>query len=1112
MFESITTIDDYIKKSIEWNMPAVCVTNHGNVASWYSNKKKVEKSGLRYLHAMEAYITMDNSETEKRTADNAHTVLIARNEEGAMEINRLSSNSYNRKDNHYYYKPRIFFDELIETSDNIIILSACLGSGLNQARVNKDEEKLKKWLNFFVSNKHRVYLEVQAHNNQEQKEYNSFLLGLAEKHGMSIVGTNDVHNLDNERNMIAKAVKESKGIIFDSDDEFDTTFKSRAEMFEMFVNQGVLSNEQINMALDNTIKIVDSVEYFEVNTDIRYPHIFNKEKQLVGKTDLSKLREKRFESSLDVFKHLILLGYKDRGIHNKPEHEQVKYKRQVNHELETYIKTDSIDYMLLEYSLKKEAREYMVNPDKSIRPGYGRGSVAGSLIAYLLRVTEIDSVKEDLYFERFMSPDRVGVPDIDSDWLSVDKESVVDYLINRDDLNCAQIYTKGVSRIKSSVKAVGKSMGYQASEMNGLCKIIEANNEEAPESIRSNYPELFEKVDMIMGSVSNFGRHAGGVLVSSENIKEIIGLQTLGDDNRWVTQLDMDEISELSLVKLDVLGVDNVGLVNETLIASGLPYLTPDSSDIVDFEDEKVWESIRLDNTGIFQFESDRAGKILKDILSPENVKKVKDVNPNIRMIDLMSLANASQRPSGLSFVEQVTNGEMNDNGHEALDEFLSDTNQFLVYQEQQSKFLIEFAGFDKTEADTVRKGISKKKPEIMNREVPKIKPQFIKTMVEKYGDNEEHANQIADAFITIFMDSVDYGFNKSHSIAYSFIGYISGWLRYYYPLEFLATGLNIWQKKPKEVEFLSYADKHNIEIMPPRFGKSKGNYVGNKEDGKIYQGTAHIKGGNASVGDALYTLKDYQYKTFTDLIIDVIENARVIRFDKEDKSEMFDMTIQDFYRTHSEDRVKEFDKLIKANPNFITYDNSPLSINRTKIEGLIKLNFFEEFGQNKKLQQVYDYVMANYNPKNKTFANKQKKYLACLEYEASLEDERFSILEQCEFELFYTGRVTTKSETIPAKYAFVTKIENVGKTRTTADVFIINKGISTQIKVGSKLYKNVTFEVGDLIEVLEKEVKPKEGYVGGVWTKSPTERELWIKQMKMIRRSKMTDGKKEKK
>ena len=261
-----------------------------------------------------------------------------------------------------------------------------------------------------------------------------------------------------------------------------------------------------------------------------------------------------------------------------------------------------------------------------------------------------------------------------------------------------------------------------------------------------------------------------------------------------------------------------------------------------------------------------------------------------------------------------------------------------------------------------------------------------------------------------------------------------------------------------------------------------------------------------------MHTLKDYQYKTFTDLIIDVIENARVTRFDKEDQSEMFDMAIQDFYRTHGEDRIKEFDKKIKANPDFITYDSSPIGVKKNVIDGLIRLNFFEEFGQNKKLQQVYDYVMANYNPKNKTFANKQKKYLACLEYEASLEDERFSILEQCEFELFYTGRVTTKSETIPAKYAFVTKIENVGKTRTTADVFIINKGISTQIKVGSKLYKNVTFEVGDLIEVLEKEVKPKEGYVGGVWTKSPTERELWIKQMKMIRRSKMTDGKKEKK
>lgn len=1095
MFESVTNVGDYINKAIEWNMPAVCITNHGSVASWLSNKNQIEKSGLKYIHASEIYVTLDNNDSESKTNDNYHMVLIAKNWDGVKELNTLSSNSYNREDNHYYYKPRVFFDELKETSDNILILTACLGSGLNQSRVKNKEEELKMWIDFFVDNKHRVYLEVQPHINQEQMDYNKFLLELSEKYGFKIVATNDVHNLTEEHNAIAKAVKESKGIVFDADDEFDTTFKSRDEMFSSFVSQGVLTECQIENALDNTVDVINQVESFEVDTSIRYPHIFRKDEQMVGRIDLGKMRKKPFLNSLDVFRHLIAIGYKERGLHKLPEDEQKIYKSQVIHEVDTYIKTDSIDYMLLEYSLKKEARDKMINPKKSIRPGYGRGSAAGSLVSYLLRITDVDSVRENLSFERFMSVDKVGVPDIDSDWLKADKEAVTEYLIkNRDDINCAQIYTKGVSKVKSAVKAIGKSMGYSAQEMNELSKELDNSEETITRSMRERYEELFNKVDAMIGSVSNFSRHAGGVLVSSEDIKAIIGLQTLGNDNMWVTQLDMLEIESLNLVKLDILGVDNIGLLNETMIMANLPFLTPDSGDIIDFEDEKVWKSIHEDTTGIFQFESDRAGKILKEILSPKNVEKVKRVNPNVRMIDLMSLASAAQRPSGQSYVEKVMNGEINENGHPALNKLLSDTNQFLVYQEQQSKFLVEFAGFSTIEADSVRKGISKKRPEIMDREVPKIKPAFIKTMIEKYDDTEEHASEIADAFIQIFMDSVDYGFNKSHSISYSYIGYISGWLRYYYPLEFTAVALEIWKKTDKEKGFLEYAEKNGIKILPPKFRKSKGGYATDIESNSIFEGTSHIKGGNADVGDLLYTLRDREYRTFTDLVIDVLENAMVNE----------NMSIQDFYYNTKVEDVKELDKELKTNPSAMVYESNPLGINKTKMLGLIRLGFFEEFGKGKKLEQVYEKVAKEYKPKNKTFSGKQSKYLSLLEFEKSLPNEDYSILEICEYELEYTGRVTVKSEEIPAKYGFVTKIDKIGKTRTSASLYVINKGKETPIKVGSRLYTNVPFQEGDLISVETANLKPKGSYVDGVWTKSLTEKELWLEDIKMIRRTKI--------
>lgn len=1110
LFESISSVEDYIDKALEWSVPAVALSNHGMVVDWVANKQKIEKAGLKYIHAIEAYVTDypdvdENGEAidgAEKVRDNNHLLLLARNWEGVKEINKLSSTSFRRNDFHYYYNPRMYNHEVWNTSDNVIILTACLGSPLRKSPFQKE------WKDFFIENKHRVWLEVQPHINDDQIKYNKFILDMAKEHDMNIVATNDVHHVSEEHANISRDIKHKyKGIKFDNDDEFDVWYKSREEMVDTFKKQGVLSDEEIELSLNNSMDIVNEVEDFELDLSHKYPKMFDPATQEVGMINVSYLSKEPLKDSEEVFKRLTLEGYKDRGIHKLPKSEQNRYKERIRREMEVYVKTGTVDYMLLEWSVKKDAREKRVNPDKAIYPGYGRGSVSGSVIAYLLRVTEMDAVKENLDFDRFMNSERISLADIDSDFTGEDQQAVQKYLLEHPKLHCASIVTKNTLGLKGSVKAFGKTIGYGDSELNDITKQFESE-EDIPSSLYEANKELFDyAINYVKGSVESFGRHAAGILVSSEPIDEVVGTMSLPNWDYPVTQLDMKSIDSTNFVKLDILSLDNLALIQIAGEMAGLGYLTPDSDDIIDFQDEKVWRSMAEENVGIFQFESDRAGGILADMFSDETLSKIKSKNPDVRYIDLLSLANASQRPSGSSYIEEVTAGNTKDNGHEALNEFLAPTLGELVYQEQQTRFLVEFCGWSGSEADLIRRGIGKKDHKIMEEEVPKIKPSFIKTMMEKYGDSREHAEAIADDFIQVFMDSVDYGFSVNHSQAYSYIGYISAWLRYYYPLEFVAAGLQTWGKGDKNVDFLNYAEKHGISINPPKFRKSRGGYYVDKANNAIYEGTGHIKGGNSSVGEILYQLRDRDYASFTDLVVDVIENGS-ISLDVDGKQ--FDGSIQDMYKKYSEKEIKSIDKANKDGD--VSYSKSPLGINKTKMLGLIRLRFFEEFGGNKKLENVYNYVTANYKPGNKTFANKAKKYKECLDYEDqlnheySLDDENFSIIEQCEFELHYTGRVVSSNSKVPQNYFFVTELINVGKTRTTAEIYSINIGKTLVVKVGSSIYRNASFEEGDLLDIPREAFAPKAKRVkkDGEWIKHPTDVDIWVKKLTFIRKSKL--------
>lgn len=1077
MFEVVSKYSDYLEQDKQNGINSFCITNHGNIAGWVKRKEAADKNNMKYIHGIEAYVTEN---LDEKLGDNYHLILLAKNWEGVKEINILSSSSFGGRgldndDNHFYRKPRMSREEIFNTSDNIIILTACLGSPLWQTYKGNFTEEYDRWVDFFVKNKYRVWLEVQPHNTTEQKLYNKLLLDLADKHDMNIVATNDVHALNEEHEEIRTLLQKSKNAFYEADEgeeKEELWAKDTQHMVDSFKLQGVLNDNQIEEAINNTQVICDQVENFELNRDIRYP--------------------KLYDDSTKVFQDAIKIGVKRRGIDKMSVDQQKIYAERIKKEYNIFQTLESTDFMLLEWNISQWIR------DNGMYTGPGRGSAAGSLISYLLEITDLDPVKHTLSVERFVNPHRSNLADIDSDMYSEDRWKAQKYLLENPDLHCASIMTVGTYALRGAIRDIGKALGYNPFETNEISKqLIEEDGETIiPQKLYDEHTELFDYAKKIEGVINNFGRHAAGILVYSEPIEDIIGTMRVKDFDYPVTQLNMKEIDGLNLVKLDMLGLDNVGLMNITEELAGLPHLSPQSKEI-DFNDDNVIKSIAEDNTAIFQFEKQRSQKLLKDMFSQNVLNRIKKVNPESTYVELLSLLTAVIRPSGGSIIDDVVAGNFIDNGHPALNKFLRKTQGALVYQEQMTSFLVEFCGWDEASADIIRRGMAKKKPEIMDEEVPKIKPTFIKTMIEKYDDTPEHAEKIADRFIQIFMDSVNYGFNKSHAYAYSYISYISAWLRYYYPLEFCTAALQIWKNNQEKTNsIIAYAKKQGIEIKPPRFRRSKGDYFFDKDENAIYQGTAPIKDNNAQVGDLLYEIKNKKFNNFVDFLIYIRDNVFISNTDN--KLSILDVFAMD------EDQVKKLDKDIKADQkldkSIINIDSSKLPINKTKILSLIRLNFFEEFGTNKKLEKIFTKFDKTYKPNNKTFISKYKKYHEIVDYAEGLPDEQYPIFEECEFQLYYNGRLTIVNKDLPAKYAFVISIDK-RKTRTSAIVYNINKGIEVPIKVGAKVYRNVPFKEGDLLEIVHAKSKPKMTKQNGQWIKHPTDKDLWVDQLVSIRK-----------
>lgn len=1075
-FEVVTKPEDYIKYAEENNLPAVCITEHGGVQGWIKKKELVDAAGLKFIDGIEAYVTMNLNDKNR----GYHTIIIAKNYEGVKKINKLSSDSFNREDGHFYYRPRILFDDLESAvkQGNIYVTTACLAGAVAQNlpehSENKDrsEEKqlvLEKWLQLAINYPDNVFLEVQPHHDKEQIRLNHSLQNYATTYGLKLIAANDIHSLNPEHDRLRKIIKKGKKNRYDDDDKFELWCKSRSEMFEAFQEQGVLTDKEINDALDLTVEIANSVESFELDKSHKYPQLY---------TDPDKEFQKRIKQ-----------GLVDRGVDKLTKDERKIYIDRVNREYKVYKHNGAINYMLSHQDILNAAKAH------GVRFGYSRGSVSGSLIAYLCGQTEMDSVKFNLNFGRFMNPSRISLADIDTDMWKPEQQWTQQWILQNPKWHAASIMTANTYGLKAAIKAIADGMERYEGRPAYIQSIRNQIAEDGfiPEALYEEHQQLIDDAKKVVGVIDSFGRHAAGIVIDTNTIDDAMGTQTISGWDYPVTQVAMKEIDHVNWVKYDVLGLDNIGLISRTAELAGIPFPTPDS-DFIDFNDEKVWKSMRNNNIGIFQFEGDRAGKILRSLFSKETLQNIKDKVPNVKYMDLLSLANGAMRPSGAGFIDAVTHGKFKDNGHPALNEFLAPTLGYLVYQEQLMEFLVKFCGFSEPESDLVRRGIGKKDKRIMDEEVPKIKPNFVKTMINVYQDTQEHAEKIADDFIQVFMDAANYGFSINHSMAYSYIGYISTWLRYYYPLEWCTAAFQIWKgKQDKLNKVVRFAESQRITLKPFKFRKSKSDYYMDSQNNSIYEGTASIKGVSSNVGNYLYLLRDKQNKNFVDLLMDIYDNSQIEVKNVGDSSKDGTYEIKELYNTFTEDELKEIDKLVKNNSLSPIKQESPaIAVTQRDLLNLILLNFFSEYGSPKRLKSVYEKFHKNYKPKNKRFVGKSQKYHECLEYEKSLDDDNFPLITTLQNEYDLLGRCLTTNSNIPSNYAFITSLV-VRSNKVVVGLYSIKHGKEIKAFISKRLYNSSSIAKGDLIKVGDTSARPKTIMQDGKWVKSRTDKDLWI-------------------
>jgi DNA-directed DNA polymerase III (polc) len=850
-------INNIMAKAKELGMDSIAITDHGVMYGCVDFYKAAQKAGIKPILGCEVYVVPKSMNIKNNDADNKtyHLVLLVKNEIGYKNLMKIVSTA---SIDGFYYKPRTDHQFLKDHSEGLIALSACLGGEVQSNLLNGNKERAKEVALFYNEIfKDGFYLELQNHGTDDERKVNNMNIDLARELKIPLVATNDVHYIEKKDSrahdillciQTGKTVDEENRMRYPSDQFY---LKSSEEMWDMF--------SYVPEALENTQKIAQQCNFDYEFHNSKIPN-FSLPKGIDPFEYIENICFKGLIERYDIFKDFLKRPFNlDEIIGFAAEDEAAKiYIDRLQYELSVIDQMGFVDYFLIVSDFIKFAN------DNEIPTGPGRGSGAGSLVAYTLGITKIDPIKYSLLFERFLNPERVSMPDVDSDFCYEGRQKVIDYVVEKYGIdNVSQIITFGTMAAKACIRDVGRAMNYSYVEVDKIAKMIptvpgvtitiDKALELNPE-LKNDYEndlrvkELIDVSRNLEGLPRHSATHAAGVVIASRPLVEYVPLQN--NEHNIVAQFDMTTLEELGLLKMDFLGLKTLTVLKDAVNMIKQNRGIDIDLDKIDLDDKEVYKMIGEGKTvGVFQFESTGMASFMKE-LKPD-------------CLEDMIAGNALYRPGPMAqiprYIENKKNPDKVNYLTSELESILKVTYGCVVYQEQVIEIVRKLGGYSMGRSDLVRRAISKKKLKVMEEE----RKNFIHGIVNddgkievpgciRNGISEEIGNKIFDSM----MDFASYAFNKSHAVAYAVVGYQTAYLMKYYPVEYIAAKLNsVMGVSEKVAYYINFAESLGIQVLPPDINESFSKFT--VKDNTIIFGLNAIKNVGMNVVESIVTSRE---------------------------------------------------------------------------------------------------------------------------------------------------------------------------------------------------------------------------------------------------------------
>ncbi len=841
LLDGAIRLKELVKRAKELNMKAISITDHGNMFGVIELYKICKSENIKLIVGCEVYVAKRSRFDKEAKVDIEpnHLILLAMNETGYKNLTKLVSFAYTEG---FYYKPRIDKELLKEYNDGIICLSACLAGEVPRRIINNDIDGAKEVVKEFLSifGKDRYYLELQDNGLREQILVNQNLINIARELDVNLVATNDCHYLtkdDFEFHEVLLCIQTKKTLLDENRMSFNTNefyIKSKEEMNEAF--------KHVKDAISNTVKIADMC-----NLEFEF-----------GNTKLPEFKLEKEISHFEYFKNICYSNISNK-YPNITNEEETKITKRLEYELEIINKMGFIDYFLIVADFINFAK------NNNIPVGPGRGSGAGSLCAYLSDITDIDPIKFNLIFERFLNPERISMPDFDIDFCYERRHEVIDYVTEKyGHAHVAQIITFGTMAAKAAIRDVARVLDipYQKADMLAkmvpqelkmtISKALEINNELS--YIYESDEESKKVIDIAMkaeGMPRHASTHAAGIVITKDRVDDYVPLYLSQDTIS--TQYTMTALEELGLLKMDFLGLRTLTVIEDT------KKLVKKSKNIdvtidKNMDDKEVFKLLCEGKTvGVFQLESAGITNMTK-ALKPDCLEDI---------IVLLSLYRPGPMDQIPRYIHNKNNPEDTNYLHDMLKSILSVTNGCMVYQEQVMQIFRDLAGYSLGRADLVRRAMSKKKVDVMNKE----REVFV-AGCKSNGITENISNKIFDEM----SEFAKYAFNKSHAAAYASVSYQTAYLKTYYKEEFMAATMNsLLGNLNKIPEYISECKKMGIEILRPDINASLARF--NVENEKIVFALSTIKNVSEVAIDEIIRIREEngKFKSFVDFLERVV-------------------------------------------------------------------------------------------------------------------------------------------------------------------------------------------------------------------------------------------------